>query len=293
MRQKNIDLLVALCFGVLGMGWALLPHRPLFVGVVLAIPLVLMLPGYTLTQALLRKRAADQRSGSSESSDGLLLQPRLKIGRLFGAVDSVAFSLGLSLVIDVVVGFLLNLTPLGLRWQSWSFTLGLLTALFAALAALLRQKQPVRILAHTSGRDNTRRHNKSRPYKEGALLGAALVVAALAICLSMMRPPQPQPSFTQFWMLPSTSANSGCAVHIGVQSFEAGTVTYRIQVTSDGAQVASWSSIRLATQQEWDQLVPLLPAGGGSVFVDARLYRLDAPGRIYREVHVSLHGCGS
>ncbi len=120
------------------MGWALLPHPPLFVGVLLAIPLVLMLPGYTLIQALLRKRAADQRSGSSESSNGLLLQPRLRIGRPFGAVDSVAFSLGLSLVIDVVVGFLLNLTPLGLQWQSWSFSLGLLTALFAVLAALLR-----------------------------------------------------------------------------------------------------------------------------------------------------------
>jgi len=269
------------------MGWALLPHPPLFVGVLLAIPLVLMLPGYTLIQALLRKRAADQRSGSSKSSNGLLLQPRLRIGRPFGAVDSVAFSLGLSLVIDVVVGFLLNLTPLGLQWQSWSFSLGLLTALFAVLAALLRQKQPGRIVAYTSGRD------KSRPYKEGALLGAALVVAALALWLSMMRSPQPQPSFTQFWMLPSTSANSGCAVRIGVQSFEAGTVTYRIQVTRDGAQVNSWPSIRLAIQQEWDQVVPLLPSGGGSVFVDARLYRLDAPGTIYREVHVSLHGCGS
>ena len=33
------------------MGWALLLHPPLFVGVLLAIPLVLMLPGYTLTQA--------------------------------------------------------------------------------------------------------------------------------------------------------------------------------------------------------------------------------------------------
>src|SRR5437588_9143028 len=161
MRQNNLDLLVALCFGVPGMGWALLPHPPLFVGVVLAIPLVLIFPGYTLTQALLRKRVANQP----------------------GAVNSVAFSLGLSLVIDVVVGFLLNLTPLGLQWQSWSFSLGLLTALFAVLAALLQQKLPGRIGADTSGRD------KSRPYKEGALLGAALVVAALALWLSMMRPP--------------------------------------------------------------------------------------------------------
>ena len=246
------------------MGWALLPHPPLFVGVLLAIPLVLILPGYTLTQALLRKRAADQP----------------------GAVDSIAFSLGLSLVIDVVVGFLLNLTPLGLQWQSWSFSLGLLTALFAAMAALLRQKLPGRIGAYTSGRD------LSRPYKEGALLGAALVVVALAFWLSMMRPAQPQPSFTQFWMIPSTSTNSGCAVRIGVQSFEAGTVRYHIQVTSDGVQVTSWPSIRLATQQEWDQMVLLLPASGSSVFVDARLYRLDAPGTIYREVHVSLRGCG-
>jgi hypothetical protein len=61
---------------------------------------------------------------------------------------------------------------------------------------------------------------------------------------------------------------------------------------SNGTQVASWPSIMLTTQQEWDRVLPVSPAVGGSAVVDARLYRLDRPGVIYREVHVTLRSCG-
>jgi len=93
-------------------------------------------------------------------------------------------------------------------------------------------------------------------------------------------------------MLSSTQANHSCAVRIGVHSCEAAPATYRVQVTSNGTQVASWPSIMLTTQQEWDRVLPVSPAVGGSAVVDARLYRLDRPGVIYREVHVTLRSCG-
>src|SRR2546421_716968 len=282
MKQtiRNVDLIGAMCFAVSGMGWALLSNRPLLVGVLLAIPLVFILPGYTLHRAFFRRQPEDPLSASS---NGLILQPRLKIGQPFGAVDLTVFSLGLSLVIDVVTGLLLNLIPVGLQWQSWTFSLGLVTIVFALLA-YLRDKS-----AHVQGRSA---HVWHIPLKEYALLGSALVVAALALWLAIIRPPQSQPGFTQFWMLSSTQANNSCAVLIGVHSFESAPTTYRVQVMSNGTQVASWPSIMLTTQQEWDRVLPVSPAVGGSAVVDAQLYRLDRPGVIYREVHVTLRSCG-
>lgn len=280
VRIRNLDLIGAMCFAMLGMGWALLSSRPLLVGMMLAVPLVFILPGYTLTQALFCRQPADPLS---TSSNDLILQPRLKIGQPFSTMDHMILSLGMSLVIDVVTGLLLNVTPMGLQWQSWMLSLGLVTAVFALLAVGLRRRQP-RKKKGGAGWHIT--------LKECALLGLALVVATVALWLSIIRPPQPQPSFIQFWMLPSTQANKSCAVLIGVQSFESSPVTYRIQVTINGTQVDSWPSIMLATQQEWNRLVPVSRIGGGAV-VDARLYRLDQPGVIYREVHVTLHSCGS
>ena len=280
MHRRDLDLIGAICFVVPAMVWALLPVRPLLVGVMLAVPLVFFLPGYTLTQVLFSRRSANPLSDSSQSPD---LRPGLKISQPFSTVDYMVFSLGLSLVIDVITGLLLNILPGGLQWQSWTLSLALVTEVFALLAVFLRRRQ--------SGKKQGVA-GWHIPFKEYALLGTALVVVILALWLSIIRPPQPQPSFTQFWMLPSTQANKSCAILIGVHNFEATPVTYRIQVTRNGTQVASWPSIMLAPQQEWDRLVPISPgAASGDVVVNARLYRLNQPGTIYRQVHVTLHSC--
>jgi uncharacterized membrane protein len=261
--RRDLDLTGAMCFVLTGMGWAQLSNRPLLPGVLLAVPLVFILPGYALTQVFFVRR-----------------------GKPFGAVDLIVFSLGLSLVIDIVIGLLLNLLPVGLQWQSWTLSLGLVTEVCTLFAIFVRQRRGQLVKEEPVARRRIQ-------LKEGALLGAALVVAALAFWLSLIRPPQPQPVFTQFWMLPAAGGN-GCAVMIGVHSFEARPERYRIEVMSNGKQIASWASITLAVQQEWDQRVPVsLADPAGDAVIDARLFRLDQPGVVYREVHVMLQGCGS
>src|SRR2546425_5645654 len=260
MRLKNLDLIGAVFFAVLCVGWAQLPSRPLIIGIILTVPLIFVLPGYTLTQVLFSKQSPDS---SSDTSDNLILQPRLKISQPVSAVDYIIFSLGLSMAIDVVMGFMLNVFPMGLQLQSWAISLGLVTTVFALLAAYLR-------------RGNLMKHKRMiRPritIYECILLGLAIVVATVAIWLSTIGPPQT--SFTQFWMLPSTQTSNSCAVQIGVHSFETTPVTYRIVVAINGTQVTSWPSIILATQQEWDRSVSINSVATGSIFVDARLYRL-------------------
>src|SRR3954452_12600770 len=114
MRLKNLDLIVIIGIAGLNLVWTLLPYHIPMLGVILALPLVFVLPGYTLTQALFHKQALE-------------------------ATKLLLFSLALSLVIDILSGFILNLLPAGLQAKTWAVLLGLLTAMLAILVAYLRQ----------------------------------------------------------------------------------------------------------------------------------------------------------
>ncbi len=277
MRLKNLDLIGAIYFAALSVGWAQLPSRPLIIGIILAVPLVFVLPGYTLTQVLFRKRAPDQ---SSDPSSNLIRQPGLKIGQPVSAVDHIIFSLGLSMAIDVLMGFILNVFPAGLQLRSWAFSLGLTTTILALLAAYLRRRELVKVARIPRFRITI---------SECLLLGLAILVAVLAVWFSANIPPQPQPSFTQFWMLPSKQANNSCIVSIGVQSFETTSVSYRVVVTVDGAQADTWPSIVLAPQEKWVQSVPVTPDTASTMSIEAQLYRADKPNIAYRNVHLIFH----
>ena len=277
MRLKNLDLIAAILIAAINLGWTQIPNRPLIVGIILALPLTFILPGYTLTQVLFRKRSPDQ---SLASSNNIILRPSLKIGQPVGGADQIILSLGLSMAIDVLVGFALNVFPIGLQALSWTLSLGLITTVFALLAAFLRRRDIVTI------------ERVSRPritIYDCILFGLAILIATAAVWFSIIRPLEPQPSFTQFWMLPADQANKSCAVSIGVQNFESDSVTYRVVMMVNGSQAGMWSSIVLAPQEKWSRSVPVKPGAASSLYIEAQLYRADKPGTVYRNVHLTLH----
>src|SRR5579864_9288271 len=106
MNLKNLDLIVTMIITTTNVIWALLPYHTPIVGIILALPLLFVLPGYTLTEALFHQR-------SLEASHRLIL------------------GLGLSLAIDILGGFVLNVLPVGLQGISWSVFLGLLVTIFS------------------------------------------------------------------------------------------------------------------------------------------------------------------
>jgi uncharacterized membrane protein len=279
MRLKNLDLLVTMIIAMLNLLWALFPSHPPVIGIILALPLVFVLPGYTLTEALFHKRSLD-------------------------ASHRLVFSLGLSLAIDVLSGLVLNLLPIGLQAISWAMFLGLLTAVFSLLAMYLRRGalvnviQPLRKTWHPQGPPTAPLHpvplhfQSFRPRYTTLVFGLAIVVAALAILFAVIGVIlQPHPGFTQLWMLSAVQAGKRCAVRLGVHSFESTPVTYRITMTTEGVMVTSWPSVVLVPQEEWDRLVPITPTANGNVHVEAQLYRLDKPHAVYRQVNVTLHSC--
>lgn len=275
MRIKNLDLVVAMCVVAINIAWAQIPNRPVVLGIILVLPLTFLLPGYTLTQILFRGRLSAQ---SYTSSHELIPQSGSKLRQPVGIVDQIVLSLGLSLAIDVLTGFGLNILPIGLQASSWALALGLLTAVFTLLAAFLRQK-------NTASSVSTPRVHVT--VNHVVLLGLAIVVTIASVWLAVIRPLNPQPGFTQLWMLPAK--NNDCSVTIGVQNIETTSVTYRVEMTINNTHAKSWTSILLSPQQQWSQSVAVTPGKASSLYIQTLLYRTDKPGTIYRNVHLRFH----
>jgi len=260
MRLKHLDLLVAMLLAGLNVFLALLPEHIPVLGLVLALPLVCVLPGYTLTEALFHRR------------------------RLAGS-HRLLLTLGLSLSLDIMGGFVLNLLPCGLEAVSWAVLLGSLTGVFALLAVWLRGG---------GGGDGRRQRQLRFTLCDYLLFGLAVFVAMLALDYAVISvSEQASAGFTQLWMLPGASAGGDCTVEIGVRSFEVRGVTYRVVMMKNGVRFKTWRGVRLAPEEEWGQVVLLRRGGSGTGTVEVRLYRGDEPKMVYREVHVRMEeGCG-
>lgn len=286
MRLKNLDLFLVVLIVALNVGWTQVPTRPLIVSVVVALPLVLFLPGYTLTQLLFRRKVpANKQAGELSSTIEATEQEKpsahtLRLGHPIGKADQLILSFGLSMAIDILVGFTLNLLPIGLQALSWVFSLGLLTVLFALMALLLRRKRVVST-------------KESLPLRvtllDGLFFVIALFIVLNAAWLAIIRPPQPQPSFTQFWILPANAADKSCAVSIGIQSFEVTSLQYNVTMLVNNQTANNWTAISLTPQQKWSIAAPVALEAQNDLRVEARLYRVDQPKVIYRDVYLTFH----
>jgi len=119
-------------------------------------------------------------------------------------------------------------------------------------------------------------------------------LAAILVVLSLVYATRgvaegPHVGFTQLWMLPPSGTAQTCAVHVGVRSFENGSVTYHAIMTTNGTQMISWPTLTLTPHQLWEQSIAMMPTTPTTLFVEMKLYRNDKPTVVYREVHMTLH----
>lgn len=254
MRLKNADLIVIVVIAALNIVWVLLSAHSTIIGIILALPLVFVLPGYAVTEALAYNRS-------------------------LSVTYRALLSLGLSLAIDILSGFVLNMFSVGLRALSWVVLLGLLIVVFSLLVAYLRRKSSAderRLLAF-----------RFRIY-DYLLAGLALLMVVLSLQYSATSVEQPpHAGFTQLWMLPPQTTKN-CTVRLGVRSFESTSTTYHIMMKENGIQVGIWSPIVLTPQEEWDHVVTIPTLSASSVSVEVSLYKADRPEKVYREVHLVL-----
>jgi hypothetical protein len=165
----------------------------------------------------------------------------------------------------VAVAFVLNLTPFGLTPVAW---LAFVVLAGAASALWLRGRAPLPLHIPVA------RH-------EVLLGGAAVLLATGAFVAARAFANLPAESFTQLWLVPR--AGSASVLTVGVVSYEAGPVRYRLELLRDGAVVETWSIGPLEPGGRWETVVTV--ARGA---FEARLYRGDDPTRVYRHVSVDL-----
>jgi uncharacterized membrane protein len=245
-RAESWDLGLVALLALAAMSAVLLGLQNVFLRAVLTIPLLLLLPGYVLTEALFA-------GGLSDAPRRLLLVP------------------GLSLAVAVLGGLLLYLMPWGLRAEPWALFLGV-TTLAGCVAAYSR-----------------RAHQETTPslHLRAGFTGEQLFVFALAILITtgalltarVGAERQAAAPFTEFWVLPDQS--NGRSIRLGIHNAERETVTYMLEVEVLDTR-AEWSEIEVQPGETWETTFNLPRPALARAPVDARLYRADRPGEVYR-----------
>lgn len=251
MFHKNPDLVAVSIAAIIG---ALLGVSGLHFGAwlsIFGILLVLVLPGYVLSQLLLPNLPLDER---------------------------LLVSLGLSLVIDGLSGLLLHLTPWGLRGSTWGMWLAMIT--LVGVVFLWKRREPgeeVRTFTFTWPKITWL---SVLPY--ALALGFALITFGIAqLNIAYLNAP-----LTMLWA--NKNPTNREILNIGIRNEEGETMIYNLVVQQNGVKVREWSAVKLNegktfTGQFDFQLPPQEP-------VNVLLYRADAPDQIYRQVRIYFSG---
>ncbi|HLJ32606.1 MAG TPA: DUF1616 domain-containing protein, partial [Ktedonobacteraceae bacterium] len=178
MNHRSLDLFAVIAITLVAVILVLLVPADNVAGRIWTLPLVLLLPGYALTSTLFVEQTP-------------------------GVVERIIFSLGLSLVIVVLGGLVLNWTPAGLRAGSWIGFLSIIT-IGASVVALMRRRGQGRSTARWSGIGKF-----GFTFRQGLLLGLAALIVCTAVAISIRgAQQQPRSGFTQLWILPVSGANA-------------------------------------------------------------------------------------
>ncbi len=222
----------------------------------LAVLLVLVLPGYAVTMALFRRGALD-------------LPARLLL------------SLGTSLVIVILGGLALNLTPWGLQLGSWFALLTSVTLTAGATAARRDRKGLQSLFSH--GRSSAKLPLTPR---QGLLLGLGALLLVGSVWVAGVGADRVRGNgFTQLWVLP-VQAGQRDVIRLGIRNKQSFMMDYRLQLRVRGRPFHTWRTIILPPGGTWQQTVRLPPkrSPAESERVMALLYYPPNARRVYHQV---------
>lgn len=227
--RRDLDLVVTALAAILCAVWTAVPGLRIAAG----LPLVLVLPGYALSTLIV--------------PDG----PRAR-GKISPVLWRAMWTAGLSLVVAVLGGLLLNLTPVGLTRVTWAFSIGGLTVLAAAASGWRRRRagaQPWRL---------------PRPAPVTRLAAcyavAAVAIAGGAIGLAAASAGwQHNHGFAQLWLVPARGSAVGGQATLGVRSGYAGARTFHVVLRNGSGGSVTWD-FSLGTGQTWQRTISE-PAG--------------------------------
>jgi len=264
MSHRSLDLTLVCALALAALTLTLLGASSPVLRLLLGLPLALVLPGYALTMALFPQRTLD-------------------------GTNRALFTLSLSLGTAILCGLVLNRTPWGLRPESWAVVLSDVTLGGSLVAFVRRRIISARSVSVTQGDlvpmtqpGTTGRLRLS--IGQSLLFGLAIMVIASALLLARSEAAlRPAPDVIQLWMLPVDDTTSP-KLRVGVNSVGLAAGEFRLQIERGGYIIHDWPALTIAAGQRWEETLTIQGRQPGSGPFEARLYRAEEPGTVYRRV---------
>ncbi len=250
MSQRRFQLGVALIFTLLSVGVMVIPWGWSPIHALVAVLLILFLPGHALQLAVLP------------------WQPGHYDRKLMVAI-------GLSIAITAVVGLMLNWTRWGLTPTTWAIALGGTTAGIIVAAWILSRDSESE--THSLPTVNIGR-------KQGYMFVAAALLAATAIVVARRGATQQydNENVIQFWLVPEPTSPE--TANLGINNLERNTILLDVHVVQGTNTLATWTLITLRPGEQWVRTVALSPTLPRDVPIKATLYKHSAPTIPFRSV---------
>jgi uncharacterized membrane protein len=255
VRPRNDLALAVLAAAVACVAAAVLPSSVAVLRAVLALPLVLALPGYALVTAIFRPHE--------------LRGPEL-----------LTLSIAISVAVTIISGLLLDALGVRLSAAPWMGVLAAVTVAAAAVAASRGHGRPV-VLPYI----------RLRVIELGAFAaGLALLVGAATLGFTPLSAPKGTRGTSALWLLP---APAGAAkVCVGVINEQLHPTTYTVTLLVAGRSARSLGPITLAPSASWHRTIAV---GAGRPAVTATLRRSGGTGvyrsAVLREWNVAVVHC--
>jgi len=242
---KDLDLTLVIFFTLLCIPFVLIPplNEISPIRIILGLPLVLFLPGYTLIATLFPRK---------DDLDG---------------IERVALSFGLSIAITPLLGLGLNYTPFGIRLTPVLIVLSVFTIALAIGAYVRRSRirEADRFVVDFGAFfKSTKDSFKTTDSKVDKILTAVLIISivlALSVTVYVIITPKEGEKFTEFYVLgpggmaeeypTNLTVGEEGEVIIGVVNHEYANVSYLLEMMLNG-EIINEKSVVLNHNETWE-----------------------------------------
>ena len=275
----NLDLALVIFLTLLCIPFVLIPplNEISPIRIILGLPLVLFLPGYSLIAALFIRK---------DDLDG---------------IERIALSFGLSIAISPLLGLGLNYTPFGIRLTPILIVLSVFTIALAIGACVRRSRIPEE---DRFGVDfgaffkSIKDSFKTTDTKADKILTAVLIISivlALSVTVYVIVTPKEGEKFTEFYVLgpggkaeeypTNLTVGEEGEVIIGVVNHEYTNISYQLEMMLNG-EVINEKGIELMHNETWEGPFVFKPTRkGDDQKLEFLLYKVGEEG-IYRSLHL-------
>ena len=271
-NNSSIDLQLVIAFVLLTLPFVLLPplnETP--IRILLGLPIILFLPGYSLISALFPKKDD--------------LDP----------IERIALSFGLSIAIVPLIGLILNYTPFGIRLLPTLISVSLVIMSLTLLAYIRRTNV-----------DEDKRFSISLNYKleipsgtDGILTLILLISVILSVCtlIYAITAPKTGERFTEFYILgpegkaynypTNLSLRENGTVIIGIVNHEYEPTNYKLKIQFSNRTLME-KEITLNHNETFRENFTFTPLEEGNKKMEFLLYRKNNS-TVYRSLHLWIH----